>query len=156
MGKGNHRKGYEGARWRPGQSGNPAGVPRLPPEMKAISKLTPSYVKAIIAKLSRMSRDELMSYLESGQVPTLELAVASILMKSVADGDPTRLNFLLDRSVGKVVEERRVQIQPVVYRTTVRADGALLQEVIQEELAGDAEEEPAGEDEEPGEPGGGS
>lgn len=124
--------------FKPGQSGNPNGRPRLPQALRDIQKISPAYVKGIIAKLSRMSRDEMGEWLQTpinlGGPNNMEMMVASIIHKAIVDGDHTKLNFLLDRTIGKVVEEKKVQIEAVTYKTTVRDDGALLQEVVAEAL----------------------
>lgn len=131
-------------RWQPGQSPNPLGRPRLPADLRAIKKLTPSYIRMVIAKLTRMDPGELMSYLElplaQGGPNNLEIMVASIIRRAGIDGDQSKLNFLLDRSIGKVVEERKLQLEHVIYKTTVRSDGALMQEVVAEALGEDTKE----------------
>jgi hypothetical protein len=44
------------------------------------------------------------------------------------------LTVLLDRSVGRVVEQKTAQLQPVHYVTSVAPSGALIQSVIDEAL----------------------
>lgn len=127
--------------FKPGQSGNPRGSLPQSAEMKAIKALSPGYVKKIISKLAQMEPQALMAWVElsvAGQtvepMNNLEMMLASIINKAVTDGDQGKLNFLLDRTIGKVVENRNVTLQPVKYITTVREDGALMQEVIAEAL----------------------
>ena len=79
--------------------------------------------------------------LVAGGPNNLEIMVASIIVKATADGDASKLSFLLDRSIGKVVEERKVEITPVKYVTTVRGDGALMQDVVKEALDLDGDEQ---------------
>ena len=127
-------------RFRPGNPGGP-GRPALPAELAAIKKLTPSYIRMVIAKLARMTQQEMVTYLQTSSANNMELMVASIIVKATQEGDHSKLNFLLDRSIGKVVEERRVQLEPVVYKTTVRGDGALVQEVVAEALGDEIKNE---------------
>jgi len=123
--------------FKKGESGNLKGRPPQLKEYKDIKKLTPSYVKMVISKLARMSRDEFIEFqrtpAELGGPNLIEMTIGSILMKAVETGDHGRLNFLLDRSVGKVVEERNVTLRPVTYTTSIRGDGSLLQAVLDEE-----------------------
>lgn len=127
--------------WEPGgPSPNPNGRPRLPADLAAIKKLTPSYIRMVIAKLARMTQQEMVTYLQTSGANNMELMVASIIVKATQEGDHSKLNFLLDRSIGKVVEEKRVQLEPVIYKTTVRSDGALVQEVVSEALGEDQTE----------------
>jgi hypothetical protein len=139
----------EKGKFKPGYSGNIAGKPALSPELRMVRDLTPNYVKKIISKLALMDRASLMAWLEKpGEEAgpnNLEMVVASILVKATQDGDHSKLNFLLDRTIGKVVEQKIVTLQPVEYITAVRPDGALIQSVVNEALG-----------EEDGEPGSGA
>ena len=133
------KKKAKGRPFQKGQSGNPKGRPPMPPELREIKKLSPGYIKVLIAKLSRMTPDQMMEWMkgegaERDKPNNLEVMLASIIHKAVVDGDHAKLNFLLDRTIGKVVEEKKVQIQPVKYITKVSEDGALLQEVVQEAI----------------------
>lgn len=158
-------------RWTPGVSGNPtgagAGRPPMPEELRKIKALTQGQVKRAISRLLTMPREELERILRAAKeqqenpqlrleakdqqalasLNNLEWMIAAVIMKGMTEGDHGRLNFLLDRTIGKVVEERRVQLEPVTYKTTVRGDGALVQEVIRESLGeddGDVLDVPAG------------
>lgn len=127
-----------GRDFAPGQSGNPNGRPRLPPELKAIQALSPSYIKMIIAKFSRMTKGEMGSFLmqppEQGGPNMMEIMIGSIIAKAAQDGDYNRLNFLLDRAIGKVKEQVDLNVaQKVVYRTTMTDDGRLLQDILRED-----------------------
>jgi hypothetical protein len=132
-------KGFKsgGRDWKKGESGNSRGLLPMPEELRVVKKLTPSYVKMVIAKLARMSRDEFIEFqrrpAELGGPNMIEMTIGSILMKAVETGDHSRLNFILDRSIGKTVEERNVTLRPVTYTTSIRGDGSLLQAVLDEE-----------------------
>lgn len=126
-----------GKRFVKGQSGNPKGRTPMPLDLRTVKEMTPSFVKKVIAKLAEMTREEMDVWVESGKLSNLERMVASIIVKATVEGDHNKLSFLLDRTIGKVVEQRRLEIQAVKYITKVNEDGALLQEVVQAELAGD-------------------
>jgi hypothetical protein len=136
-------KGFKtgGKDWEPGQSGNPLGRRPLPAAYKKIQKLSPHYVRMVISRLARMTKDELYEFLQSSDGSSgpnmLEMMIGAIAVKAAADGDHSKLNFLLDRTIGKVVEEKRLQIQPVTYKTSISADGSLVQEVIEAEILDD-------------------
>lgn len=87
--------------WPKGVSGNPGGFPALPPELKAIKALTASEVNRRIAKYARMTRAELDAALKDKATPMLEVCIAKVFVTSAALGDYSRLNFLLDRAIGK-------------------------------------------------------
>ncbi len=80
-----------------GQSGNPEG--------RAKQVLTKDKVASIMGKFSLMTRDELKKVADNPKSTMIEIAVASILHRAVKDGDFSRLDFLLARSIGKVKEE---------------------------------------------------
>jgi len=117
-----------------GVSGNPRGPVPMPPEFRALRQFSPDYVKRVISNLALMTRDEMQTFLSEGDPNTAELAVASIISKAIAEGDAGRLTVLLDRSVGRVVEQKTAQLQPVHYVTSVAPSGALIQSVIDEAL----------------------
>lgn len=127
-----------GRPWKPGQSGNQKGRPPLPPEYRAIKEVSPQHVRRAISKMLQMTRADLDEYMKldsSADGPNaLECAIGAILIQAIANADHSKLGFLLDRSIGKVVEERKFHLEPVVYKTTVRGDGALVQEVVCEAL----------------------
>jgi hypothetical protein len=93
--------------YKPGQSGNVhRGVGMTPEYLKHIKSV--SYIEAVklISKYARMSYEELQATLEAKTAPVLELSIASIFSNSIRRGDFARLNFLLDRCIGKVKEEQ--------------------------------------------------
>jgi hypothetical protein len=77
--------------FKPGQSGNANGRPPLVPE-------------AILNDLSFKTKEELQAKINDPQTTVLELAIASILAKSISSGDPTRLEYVTNRLVGKPKE----------------------------------------------------
>lgn len=94
----------EHTRWKPGVSPNPGGRPK--------SLLTKDKVKGILGKFADMTLQDLENLVKDPQSKMLEIMVASIMVKAAKDGDFSRLNFILDRSIGRVAadagEEDRV------------------------------------------------
>jgi len=80
--------------YKPGQSGNPGGRPKDAIDRKKVD--------AIMNKFSHLSRAQLEAKVNSPETTMLELMIASVMVRAVKDGDASRLNFLLDRSIGKV------------------------------------------------------
>jgi hypothetical protein len=111
----------EHTKWKKGQSGNPGGRPKLPAELKMIKELTGEEVKRLFAKYARMNKEEISSAVTDKTTPMFELVIAAGLVKAVKDGDYQKLNFILDRTIGKVVEKTEVELpEPVIIR---RASG---------------------------------
>lgn len=90
--------------WKKGQSGNPGGRPKLPPELRAIKALSVEEINRLVSKYARMAPQDVSALVDAGAIPMLELCIARIFQESAAKGDNMRLSFLLDRAVGKVKE----------------------------------------------------
>lgn len=76
-----------------GQSGNPGGKPK--------QLLTKDKVKSVLGKFSEMTRGDLQKIIENPESQMLAVMVASIMLKAVETGDFSRVNFILDRAIGK-------------------------------------------------------
>jgi hypothetical protein len=99
-------------RWKPGESGNKTGRPRLPAHLQNIPSLTADEVNKIMSKYTRMSLTELEQVILEKKAPALEMAICSNLIKSITSGDYANLQFILDRSVGKVTEKSEIAVSP--------------------------------------------
>lgn len=91
-----------GPKWKPGQSGNPLGKPKLPEALKGIKGLTQMEANRLISKYARMILSQLKDAIANPLTPVVDLAICSIWHKSIQQGDYQRLAFLLDRAIGKV------------------------------------------------------
>jgi hypothetical protein len=98
--------------FKPGQSGNPKGQPKLDKHLKEVQKLTGVRFNAIVSKYASCSKEELYAIVQDPKTSVLDLTVCSILSKAMSQGDHGRLNFLLDRTIGKVKEVKEVQVAP--------------------------------------------
>lgn len=105
--------------FKAGQSGNPGGKPRW--------WLTNGRMKDLISLIGSLPLAEVQGRLENPQTPTMEAFICKVFLKGIELGDPTRLNVLLDRTIGKPVETVEQKI------TTTKDD--TLQKVGEEELA---------------------
>lgn len=120
-------------RFLPGQSGNPNGRKAIREDLKNIQLLGEDNARRLIQKLLDMPIGELRLLVADETTPALELLVAKVIERALREGDATRLNFLFDRTVGKVTEKREVEVKPITYRTNVTPDGSLIQEIVEEE-----------------------
>jgi hypothetical protein len=84
-----------------GKSGNPSGRPKLPKELASIRSLTSDEIKKIVSKFADMTKEEIGAVLSDPRTPMIQLAIGGIMVKAVKDSDPNKLNFLLDRAIGK-------------------------------------------------------
>jgi len=83
--------------FKPGQSGNPSGKPK--------QLLTKDKVSSIFQKFSCKNRIELQAVIDDQKSTMIEIMVASVMVKAAKEGDYARVQFLLDRAVGKVPNE---------------------------------------------------
>lgn len=104
-----------------GQSGNPNGRPKLPEDIKAASKLTRASLEAIINKYMGMDKDQLGDVVKAKGTPVIELMIASIIHKALVHGDQQRLDFMLNRLIGRVKEQVEISVpKPTIIE---RSDG---------------------------------
>ncbi len=96
-----------GRNFQPGQSGNPNGPTPIPEDIKQARKLNQIEFERIANKFLFMNRKEIADHVNKPETPALELLVGSIVSKAVSTGDQVRLNFLLDRLIGKVAEKHQ-------------------------------------------------
>lgn len=90
------------APWKPGQSGNPSGKPKLPAELRAIQSLTRPEICKLVSKYGRMNRDELDTAKADPRLAIIDACFITVYEKILQYGDPARLMFLLDQAMGKI------------------------------------------------------
>jgi hypothetical protein len=88
----------------PGVSGNPNGRPKVPEEIKMARALNKLELERILNEFIYMTPDEMTTKIESGSATAIEAMVGAIILAAVKHGDQARLNFILDRLIGKVKE----------------------------------------------------
>lgn len=108
--------------WKPGETGNPGGRPKLPEDIKAAKKLNKIELERLLNLYLTLSSEEISERMTDRTTPALEKMVGSIIQKAVDQGDQQRLTFLLDRLVGKVKDELDITVipRPVIIE---RSDG---------------------------------
>lgn len=94
-----------GKDWKPGKAPKSPGRPESPPELKEARKLTRTAFEAIINRFIHMTRVELREARSDRGRTQLELIVIAVLEKAEGWGDTSRLNFVLDRLIGKVPDK---------------------------------------------------
>ncbi len=98
--------------WQKGETGNKNGRPPVPEYLQGVSKLSRDHVARIVSKFGSMTQVELSAALKNPETPVLELAIATALQRAIRYGDARILNFLLDRSIGRVAHEVEVSAPP--------------------------------------------
>ena len=99
-----------------GVSGNPSGKPKMAKDLQTIRALNQTMFTTLVNKYLGMTKDQILEAVRAPETPALDLMVAQIMSKAIVNGDQQRLNFLLDRIVGKVPD--KVQ-QTVTFKDSV-------------------------------------
>lgn len=81
------------------------GRPPLPPEVKAMRKLTKTEFETVVHSLSFMGRAELKKVMANPKSTALELMVCAVVMYAINRGDQGRIDFILDRIIGRVPQK---------------------------------------------------
>lgn len=76
-------------------------------------RLTRTKLEEVLHKHLHKSKEELMAVLKDPATIALELMVVSVLVKAINNGDQVRLQFLLDRLIGKVPEKVEMKTHDV-------------------------------------------
>lgn len=95
----------EDTQFKPGRSGNPLGKPKTPPDLLKAKNLTRIELERLLNKFINMPRGDLAAYANKQDATAMELMMASIVSKAIIQGDTQRLDFLLNRLVGKVPDK---------------------------------------------------
>jgi len=94
-----------GRNFEPGVTTNPKGRTPVPEYLKKARKMTKLKFEEILQKYIYCTSDELKEALLSKETTALELCVVKVLHESIRRGDQKRLEFILDRLIGKVKSE---------------------------------------------------
>lgn len=113
-------------RYPPGVSGNPSGKRKLPPELLAFKELTADEVKRIFAKYARMAKMEVEEFLAAVEGAMIDRVIASSLLKAEKDGDLAKLEYLLNRTIGKVADKTEVKLPTPFTITRKNGDQVVL------------------------------
>lgn len=88
-----------------GVSGNPAGRKPFPEDLKKVTRINADEFKRRASKYLRMTVGQLDEIEADSNTEAIDLIIVSIIKKAGRSGDWMRMNFLLDRLIGKVSEK---------------------------------------------------
>lgn len=91
--------------FKPGQSGNPKGRAKTPPDILEARQMSRHELERILNRYIRMTKAEIIKAAQDPNTPALELMIASLISKGTNEGDYRRISFLLDR-LGFVVTQK--------------------------------------------------
>lgn len=99
-------KAYQNSKWKKGVSGNPRGKAPLPPDLHGIKNLfNAELVEKTFIKYLTMSVEQMNKVGEDKNLPAMDHVIMMIIRKAGLEGDQQRLDFLLNRTIGKVADK---------------------------------------------------
>jgi hypothetical protein len=116
--------------------GNPGGPGR------SKNWLRPGELKENIGRYCRLTVSELEKIRDNPKTSVIEVILAGVLLRICEDPDPSKLEYVLNRTVGRVVEameEEADKADPIV--RIVRSDGSILEVVRPDQKTGTAQAE---------------
>jgi hypothetical protein len=114
-----------GRDFKPGQSGNPKGGPGLPKDLREARKLGQLELERAVNRLIYLSRSELRAVIENPDTPMFDITIASIIAQAAQKGDQQRLEFVLNRIIGRVKDQIEIT-QPKPFVVTKRSGEQVL------------------------------
>jgi hypothetical protein len=112
--------------WKSGESGNPAGRPPVPEEIKKLRKLSNDELQDIGDMLLFGTKADLIEVTESEDTPVLKLWMARLILDAVDKKNGSSIDVLeafLDRLIGKTPISSKVDV-------TARTPLAMVVEMI--------------------------
>lgn len=103
-------------RFKPGNPGGP-GRPRKKPKDVKQKKMNKTEAEALLNKFLQYDIEDLEIILKDKKRSVMEHMIGRICMMAIKHGDHKRLDFMLDRLVGRVKEVKELQLpQPTIIR----------------------------------------
>jgi hypothetical protein len=107
--------------YKKGETGNPGGRPALPEDIKVARKLGQIELERLVNRHLFSSIETLKGIAGDTATTGIEAMVANIVLQAVAKGDQQRLDFILNRIIGKVQD--RVEVTTPKPFIVERLDG---------------------------------
>lgn len=130
-------KGFKtgGRNFVKGQVSNPKGRPRTPDDLKMARQMYAHDIEAAIYKYGDMTIEQLKAAVSNPSTPSKDLAIIKIMTEAISKGDHQRLDFILNRTIGKVKDtvDHNVQMKPSILVKTDGTEVHFIKKPINEE-----------------------
>lgn len=113
--KGNHS---QLKKIKKGEVRNPGGRAKLPEDIKEMRrKYSKEVIQGLLAHCLDKSVTELEAILKDRDNKVVDHLVGRVALLGIVNGDPMRFNFILDRLIGRVKEEKEIKVvEPFIIR----------------------------------------
>jgi hypothetical protein len=91
-----------GKDFEPGKSGNPAGRPPLPEDVRLAKNINQRQFELIMNDVLFLTKEELQVRYSDPKTPAVERMLVQLVRSAAWGGDPRRVDFILSRLIGKV------------------------------------------------------
>lgn len=100
------------------------GRPLLPEDLKNVKKLKSDEAERLIVKFITMTHDQIVGVFNDPESPYLHKMLCQVMIKAVEQGSVAHLDFLLNRTIGRVLDKVEVSMpKPFMIK---RPDGSVL------------------------------
>lgn len=125
---GGKKKG--GRDWVKGQSGNPAGRPKLSPEIKQLRIEKREEVEMLVSLYCKMPDWKLHEVIADREADTIDKLVCRVILRGIAKGDQTTLGFLTDFIFG--ARPKEIKLDNTNHLNVADADKSKLKKLMKE------------------------
>jgi len=96
----------------------------------AVGSQNTATIKKRLSKFWRMPRNQLQALVNDPDTTMGDIALAAILVKAASEGCPIKLNFILDRMIGKVkVAHEKIEVDELLQKIPTEKLVALLEDL---------------------------
>lgn len=88
-----------------GRKGGRKSSRAIPVDLKEARQVRSAEFESIVFRYMDSSMEDLVKLAKDHTLPVKDMMVIKIMIKGLAKGEPSYLNFLMDRTVGRVVEK---------------------------------------------------
>ena len=126
------------------------GSPTIRADMRQMKRLSKNEAHRLLTHLLMMTPTDFNAYLSSPDCSMLEQIVGEIITRAMRDGDHQRLNFLFDRTIGRVpaivaeedeTKEKRAMLEKISHDVLIGIARGKYDEAIKSEQI-DVESQP--------------
>ena len=103
----------------------------ISPELKVLLKVSKETLIPSLIKISSLSVPELKLLVRDESAPSIDIYIASCLIKGMTKGDPYFLNIILDRVLGRPKQDLGISLDSVIdVKFSNKTDEELAEEAI--------------------------